>query len=403
MKNKRLLYSLISVLFLFIAITILAIIDKTNNIVISLAVQFISILYLFRISWGLILYIQKQYSKHKYSYSIVMNLGLLLFIFINIIRQTYLLISNHFKVNIIDIYNNTLSSFSFFAILVLPFIIILAFYSILTNFILIYKEGFKPHNLLGILFGVFIILTSIGNHLFYLSHKNIELARNELLVKRFIDMGLNCVLCYFYCITIATIYCNIMAAKHKPDFNKDFIIILGSRIRKDGTLTPILKGRVDKAIEFSKKQKEKNNRDIIFIPSGGKGEDESISEAEAMKKYLIENGVRESNIIIENKSYNTFENMKNSKKLIDEKNQTGKIVFSTTNYHVFRSGVIANNQGIECEGIGSTTKWYFYTNALIREFFANLYIQRKEHILIVLIMNICLFLLIHVGYRFNLI
>ena len=402
MKNKRLLYSLVSVLFLFVAITILAIVDKTNNIIISLAVQFISILYLFKISWGLILYIKKQYSKHKYSYSIVMNLGLLLFININIIRQIYLLISNHFKVNIVDIYNNTLTSFSFFAILVLPLIIVLAIYSIVTNIILIYKEGFRLQNILGILFGISILLTSIGNQLFYLSHKNIQLSRNELVIKRFIDMGLNCVLCYFYCLTIATIYCNIMAARHKPNFDKDFIIVLGSRIRKDGTLTPILKGRVDKAIEFSKEQKEKNNRDIIFIPSGGKGEDEIISEAEAMKNYLIENGIDESNIIVENKSINTYQNMKYSKELIDQKHK-GNIIFSTTNYHVFRSGVIANNQGIDCEGIGSTTKWYFYTNALVREFIANLYEQRKEHILIVLIMNICLFLLVHVGYRFNLI
>ena len=402
MKNKRLLYSLVSVLFLFVAITILAIVDKTNNIIISLAVQFISILYLFKISWGLILYIKKQYSKHKYSYSIVMNLGLLLFININIIRQIYLLISNHFKVNIVDIYNNTLTSFSFFAILVLPLIIVLAIYSIVTNIILIYKEGFRLQNILGILFGISILLTSIGNQLFYLSHKNIELSRNELVIKRFIDMGLNCVLCYFYCLTIATIYCNIMAARHKPNFDKDFIIVLGSRIRKDGTLTPILKGRVDKAIEFSKKKKKKNNRDIIFIPSGGKGEDEIISEAEAMKNYLIENGIDESNIIVENKSINTYQNMKYSKELIDQKHK-GNIIFSTTNYHVFRSGVIANNQGIDCEGIGSTTKWYFYTNALVREFIANLYEQRKEHILIVLIMNICLFLLVHVGYRFNLI
>ncbi len=402
MKNKRLIYSFVSVLFLFVAITILAIVNKTDNIIISLAVQFISILYLFKISWGLILYIKKQYSKHKYSYSIVMNLGLLLFININIIRQIYLLISNHFKVNIVDIYNNTLTSFSFFAILVLTLIIVLAIYSIITNIILIYKEGFRLQNILGILFGISILLTSIGNQLFYLSHKNIELSRNELVIKRFIDMGFNCVLCYFYCLTIATIYCNIMAARHKPNFDKDFIIVLGSRIRKDGTLTPILKGRVDKAIEFSKKQKEKNNRDIIFIPSGGKGEDEIISEAEAMKNYLIENGIDESNIIVENRSINTYQNMKYSKELIDQKHK-GNIIFSTTNYHVFRSGVIANNQGIDCEGIGSTTKWYFYTNALIREFIANLYEQRKEHILIVLIMNICLLLLVHVGYRFNLI
>ena len=154
-------------------------------------------------------------------------------------------------------------------------------------------------------------------------------------------------LCYFYCLTLSTLYVNIMAAKHKPNFDKDFIIILGCKVRDDGTLTPILKARVDKAIEFAKEQKEKTNKNIIFVPSGGQGQDEIISEAEAMKKYLIEKGIPEEDIIIENESTNTLQNMKFSKNKIDEINKEGKIVFSTTNYHVFRSGVIANSEGID--------------------------------------------------------
>ena len=77
---------------------------------------------------------------------------------------------------------------------------------------------------------------------------------------------------------------------------------MGCKIKNDGALTNLLKGRVDKAIEFSKMQKEKVGKDIIFVPSGGKGQDEVISEAEAMKKYLLNNGIKEKNIIIENKS-----------------------------------------------------------------------------------------------------
>ena len=79
---------------------------------------------------------------------------------------------------------------------------------------------------------------------------------------------------------------------------------------------------------------------MIFVASGGKGEDESISEAEAMKKYLQDNDINEENIIVENKSINTFQNMKFSKEKIDRINKDGKIIFSTTNYHVFRSGVM---------------------------------------------------------------
>ena len=122
-----------------------------------------------------------------------------------------------------------------------------------------------------------------------------------------------------------------------------------------------------------------------------------------MKRYLIENGINEEDIIIENKSANTLQNMRFSKNIIDKINKDGKIIFSTTNYHVFRSGVIANDEGIDCEGMGSKTKWYFYTNALIREFVANLFSQRKKHIALITIINIIIFILVITGYKFNLI
>ena len=194
-----------------------------------------------------------------------------------------------------------------------------------------------------------------------------------------------------------------MAARHKPNFDKDFVIILGSKIRKDGTLTPILKARVDKAIKFANEQKEKVGKNIIFVPSGGKGKDEIISEAEAMKNYLIQNGVNDDNILIENQSVNTAQNMRFSKEEIDKINKDGKIIFSTTNYHVFRSGVIANNEGIDCEGMGSKTKWYFYTNALKREFIANLFTQRKQHFILITSINIVIFTLVFIGYHYSLI
>ena len=64
---------------------------------------------------------------------------------------------------------------------------------------------------------------------------------------------------------------------------------------------------------------------------------------------------------------------------------------------VFRSGVIASNQGINCEGIGSKTKWYFYTNALIREFIATLFQEKKKHIALLILINISLLVLIYIG------
>ena len=139
-------------------------------------------------------------------------------------------------------------------------------------------------------------------------------------------------------------------------------------------------------------QKKHTGKDLIFVPSGGQGNDEAISEAQAMKNYLLENGIKEEEILVENKSKNTFENIKFSNELIKEKLNNAKIAFSTTNYHVYRAGAIANNQGIDIEGIGAKTKSYFWIDAFIREFIATLASEKKKHII-----TICTILLISIG------
>ena len=401
MKRRRFLYLFITLIFIILSIIILNKTDISNNVLLSKAVQVILILFLIRVSIGCTLYIKKQYENRKYSYSIIMNLGLLIFINVNILRQINLLIQNWSVLNIVDIYNNTLRSFSFFAMLTLPCIIILALYSIITNIVLIRKEGFNPRNLLGIILGVFALVGMLGSQTLYYVISRLLVGTDRQFIKYTLDICLNATLSYLYTLVIATLYCNIRAANHIPNYDKDFVIILGSKINKDGTLTPLLKGRVDRAIEFAKKQYESTKKKIVYVPSGGQGRDEVTSEALAIKRYLLENGVDKDQIVIEDKSTSTIENMKFSKGKIDEINAKGNIIFSTTNYHVFRSGVIACNQGIDCEWIGSKTKWYFYTNALIREFIANLVQERKSHIILILTINISLFILIAIGRYYN--
>ena len=53
--------------------------------------------------------------------------------------------------------------------------------------------------------------------------------------------------------------------------------------------------------------------------------------------------------------------------------------------------------------MGSKTKWYFYSNAMIREFITNLVWERKKHIAIILLMNTFALILILIGYFYNLI
>ncbi|MBR4490720.1 YdcF family protein, partial [bacterium] len=69
-----------------------------------------------------------------------------------------------------------------------------------------------------------------------------------------------------------------------------------------------------------------------------------------------------------NKSVDTYQNMKFSKEKIDAINPDGKIAFSTTNFHVFRSGIFARRFKMRAIGVGAKTKWYFWPNASVREF-----------------------------------
>ena len=403
MKKRWIIYLIITLLFILLSVFILHYTNLDDNVEISKSIQFILILFLIRISIGCIFYIRKQYEEQNYSYGIIMNLGLLLFIIINILRQINLLIINWNVLSILDIYDNTLQSFSFFAMLTLPCIIILSLYSIIGNFILIKKEGFNPYRMLGLVLGFLALLGLFGSQSLYYIISSFLIGNDMLALKYSLDICINGTLSYFYTLIIATLYCNIRAGNHIPKYDKDFIIILGSKIKKDGSLTPLLKGRVEKAIDFSNKQYNLTKKKIIYIPSGGKGNDEIISEAEAIKKYLIEKGIKENQIIIENKSTSTIENMKYSKKIIDNTKKDAKVCFSTTNYHVFRSGVIANEQGIDCEGIGCKTEWYFYNNALIREFVAGLMLERNKHLMLIILLNISLLILIGIGINYNLI
>lgn len=155
-----------------------------------------------------------------------MTLGFMIFLIINILRQINLLIIDWKSISINDIYNNTLNSFSYFAYFILSVIIVLAIYSIITNIVLIYKEGLKFQNILGILFGVSIILGAFSSQAVFIVIKILNLAKSQFYFGKFIEVGLNSVLCYFYCLTLATLYCNVMASRHKPKYDKDYVISL---------------------------------------------------------------------------------------------------------------------------------------------------------------------------------
>jgi hypothetical protein len=146
--------------------------------------------------------------------------------------------------------------------LTLPCIIILSIYSIITNIVLIKKEGFSFINVLGVITGLaFCLLTLVPEIIekIIISILGINLSDSTgiaLYIKILFEEIIYACVAYFECVLLGTIIMGIISAKHVPKFDKDYILILGCQIRKDGTLTNLLKARVDRAIEFENMQKK---------------------------------------------------------------------------------------------------------------------------------------------------
>ena len=156
----------------------------------------------------------------------------------------------------------------------------------------------------------------------------------------------------------------IQVMPHRMNFN--YVIIHGCGLAGGERLTRLLSNRVDKAIEIYHKCAVKP----VIIPSGGQGSDEKLSEAQAMKNYLLSRGIPEEHIVSEDQSTTTLENLICSKGIIDSRKGGKKTALVSSNYHVYRCLRLARRIGLRCTGIGADVALYFWPSALIREFVA---------------------------------
>lgn len=147
-------------------------------------------------------------------------------------------------------------------------------------------------------------------------------------------------------------------------YNEDYLLILGCGVRGEEP-SPALRERLDTALKYL----EKNNSCKIIV-SGGQGRDEDISEAEAMRRYLIENGISGSRILPEDKSTSTTENFRFSNSLVDGELANRKAIFITNDFHIYRAASLARLQGFTLNHIGAPTPWYSILPSYLREFLA---------------------------------
>ena len=185
----------------------------------------------------------------------------------------------------------------------------------------------------------------------------------------------------------------------------DWIVVLGSGLGQGGRVTPLLASRIRTGMAEAARREAR-----VLIMSGGKGDDEARSEAEAMGEWAEQNGVDPGHLLLESHSRNTQQNLTLSYRLVQDHPEltqrpepvegprtqpieaTGLIV--TSNYHVMRAAVLARRLGVPAQAAGAPTAGYYWPSAMIREYLAILFSHRLLNLILLLVVAVPLPLLI---------
>ncbi len=150
----------------------------------------------------------------------------------------------------------------------------------------------------------------------------------------------------------------------RPPKDNATVVVLGCQVRGD-TPSLLLYKRIETAFEYLKA-----NPNAKCIASGGKGSDENISEAECIKEYLVDMGIDENRILIENKSVNTNENISFSAEIIKKNGLNENMAIVTDGFHEMRATLIAKRLGYECGAVSSKTPMRYVSAFTTREVIA---------------------------------
>ena len=311
---------------------------------------------------------RKQLRYNMYSYNTILYMGFALFVlslfgtFAAAAYESFTAPASFHAQEMLFMLVHSAKNYMF---LTSPLLVAFSIALFVSNIALIRHEGRRFVNILGILLAVCL---GAGEVLIAFLDLNTAYSTKALLAGNLIVNLMAAFYLYFECMIIGAVVADVIAARFVPEKDKDYLLVLGCGLKKDGTPTPLLKGRLDLAMHFNCEQEQQTAKNAVFIVSGGQGTDEVCSEASSMMEYLKQQGIPEERIIPEDQSADTAENMEFSKRKIDEIKQDAKVAFFTTNYHVFRAGLKARRVHMNAFGMGAQTKWYFWPNAAVREF-----------------------------------
>lgn len=155
--------------------------------------------------------------------------------------------------------------------------------------------------------------------------------------------------------------------------NAPVMIVLGCMVWPEGP-SPALQRRLNTALEYWQTHPE-----VIVVVSGGQGANEPVSEAQAMFDYLVAHGVPEEQILLEDASTSTKENLLYSIALLEQQGydlSVTPVVIVSNDFHLARVRMLARRCGLDADTLGApmpdlSSAFYSYNRevfALVKSF-----------------------------------
>ncbi len=165
----------------------------------------------------------------------------------------------------------------------------------------------------------------------------------------------------------------IRAMSSGTDEKLDYLIVLGAQVKRT-VPSKALRLRLETACEYLKEHPQ-----TIGVLSGGQGSGEEITEAACMYQYLTDHGVPSGQLILENRSTTTRENLLYSARILSEKEGEQnleeiferKVGLVSNNFHIYRAEELAKKVGYRSVyGIAAPSDWKLQIHYMVREYFA---------------------------------
>jgi uncharacterized SAM-binding protein YcdF (DUF218 family) len=157
----------------------------------------------------------------------------------------------------------------------------------------------------------------------------------------------------------------IYGNRNHVDFSENAVIVLGAGLQGD-EVGRHLALRLDTAASYLNQ-----NPDAIVVVSGGLGVGRNVTEAEAMSRYLVRQGIAPERILQEGASTSTYENLTFSNEILLDLFPDGySAVVVSNDFHIFRATRQARSIGIDATALGAPTPWHTIPANYLREMVA---------------------------------